>query len=126
MGKGDRSWDEGELTISSGTRRDLIGYEPTPQPSTLEVLHPGERRSCELRSGTMVVGREEGVQLRVESVEVSRRHLCITGQGEEFVATDLGSRNGFFLNGVRVHAATLQDGDLLVLGDAVLVFHQGS
>jgi pSer/pThr/pTyr-binding forkhead associated (FHA) protein len=38
---------------------------------------------------------------------------------------DLESSNGVFLNGVRVHSAALHEGDVIQIGDAVLVFREG-
>ena len=38
---------------------------------------------------------------------------------------DLDSRNGVYLNGVKIHSAVLHGGDNLQLGSVVLVFHEG-
>jgi pSer/pThr/pTyr-binding forkhead associated (FHA) protein len=56
---------------------------------------------------------------------LSRSHLSLTFIDEEFVCHDLDSSNGVYLNGVRIHSATLRDGDQLQLGAIVLVYREG-
>ena len=58
--------------------------------------------------------------------KVSRRHALIHAQGPaEFRLVDLGSSNGTYLNGRRVVQPTrLEDGDLITIGDFVLVFRR--
>jgi len=38
---------------------------------------------------------------------------------------DLESRNGSWLNNLRVHSATLREGDIVQIGDAIFVFRAG-
>jgi pSer/pThr/pTyr-binding forkhead associated (FHA) protein len=37
---------------------------------------------------------------------------------------DNDSRNGVFLNGVKVHSAVLRDGDVIQVADSVFVYHE--
>ena len=37
---------------------------------------------------------------------------------------DFESRNGVFLNGIKVHSAILRDGDILQLADVVFDFYE--
>jgi transcriptional regulator of acetoin/glycerol metabolism len=75
---------------------------------------------CTLLSGSkLTLGRGVDVELRVDSVGVSRRHAELLRQGPVFSLRDLQSRNGTFLNGRRVEHAALSEGDVLRLGDAV-------
>jgi adenylate cyclase len=53
---------------------------------------------------------------------VSRVHAIIEVDGVEPVVRDLGSTNGTFVNGERVGARALHDGDELVFGNTVLRF----
>ncbi len=69
----------------------------------------------------LVIGRS-GADLDVDDRGVSRRHARISrGTDGAWILTDLGSTNGTFLNGVRVRAARLQDGDEIRVG-AVTAF----
>ena len=72
------------------------------------------------------IGRTEGNDLVLPDERVSRRHALIHPQGEsEYWLVDLGSRNGTYLNGRRVHQPSrLRDQDQIRLGAFVLTFRQ--
>src|SRR5581483_11222418 len=52
-------------------------------------------------SGTVSLGRVEGVDLVVPDASVSRRHACLH-VGDEIAIEDLGSSNGTHVNGRRL------------------------
>jgi len=69
-----------------------------------------------------VVGRAAESDVRIADDQVSRRHveLTIVEDGRSYVrAEDLKSRNGLHVNGHRVQATLLDDGDHVVIGRAV-------
>jgi PAS domain S-box-containing protein len=69
-----------------------------------------------------IIGRTpDGVQFVVNDHGVSRRHAAIERVGDTFRVVDCGSRNGTWVNGSRVKSATLQDGDRLQLGGAIVM-----
>lgn len=58
---------------------------------------------------------------------VSRRHAVIVNRNDEFYVMDLGSRNGTYLQGVRLQAgqrSLLHDGDNLRFGNARFLFRE--
>lgn len=77
------------------------------------------RGQCQLllhRGDTVLVGREEGVDLRLNIPEISRRHAVVSWRGNAFEIQDLGSTNGVLINGERIEKATrLNDGDVIRL-----------
>lgn len=73
----------------------------------------------------VVIGRAEEANVRIPSQRVSRRHALIRRQGLDCVIRDNDSRNGIFLNGVKIHSAVLRDGDILQIADCVFVYHEG-
>jgi pSer/pThr/pTyr-binding forkhead associated (FHA) protein len=73
----------------------------------------------------LVVGRSCEADLQIDSSLISRRHLVLRRRGPEYEMEDLRSCNGVFLNGVRAHSAVLRDGDLLQVGEAVFIYHEG-
>jgi diguanylate cyclase (GGDEF)-like protein len=85
-------------------------------------------REYRLRRSVVVLGRDEGVHLRLPDEGVSRRHALIelSWDGdrtvERIVIRDLGSTNGTLVNGERVASAELREGDKIRLGDTVLKF----
>ena len=118
-----RDWDD--TTATSVSTADLLSQIPE-KPSILELVSgPGAPHKYLLIEEQIVVGREEGVQIQVFSKELSRRHVLIRRQDGEFTCLDLESRNGVFLNGIKIHSVSLKDGDNLQLGDLLFVFHQG-
>ncbi len=67
----------------------------------------------------VVVGRGRRVDLRVDPSldrSVSARHLELMRRGDDLVLRDLGSMNGTYVNGLRVHEAVVRDGDIVMLG----------
>ncbi len=70
-----------------------------------------------LESAEIVIGRSGGADIRVDDPGVSREHVRIArGPAGEFIAKDLGSTNGTWLNGVGIRSAALSEGDRLQIG----------
>src|SRR6185369_1164592 len=70
------------------------------------------------------IGRGDGCAVMLDSRSVSRLHALIQRRDAgDLSLVDLGSRNGSFVNGVRVSfPVTLNDNDKLVFGDQQLLF----
>ena len=71
-------------------------------------------------SGTLTIGRDAGASVTVASELVSRRHLEVACQAGRWLARDLDTLNGTFLNGAQLPPLTpfpLQPGTDLMLGD---------
>jgi hypothetical protein len=76
---------------------------------------------CELAlppvPGQYLIGRSEDVDLRLDDISVSRRHALISFVDGGWILTDLGSRNGTWINGWRLPGpAPVGAGDLLDVG----------
>lgn len=76
----------------------------------------------------VILGRALEADVRVNDSKVSRRHAKIntvinesTGK-TDYVLTDLGSRNGILVNGVKVSDEILSNGDKITVGDHILRF----
>jgi pSer/pThr/pTyr-binding forkhead associated (FHA) protein len=73
-------------------------------------------RLVELHDGVTRIGRSITAAVELDDITISRRHaLIVRGEGQTVLLDD-GSRNGVFLNGVRVNRAELADGDTIRLG----------
>jgi pSer/pThr/pTyr-binding forkhead associated (FHA) protein len=97
------------------------------EPDLLEQRRgPSAPRRIPLLEDEVIIGRNEGVTLRVASSSVSRQHAVIRREGPELSITDLDSQNGVIINGTRVHSAVLCDRDQVQLGEAVFIFRRGS
>lgn len=69
-----------------------------------------------------VVGRDADCNLVLDSPMVSRKHAELVREGDTYRIRDLGSANGTFLDGVRVHEAALAAGQEIYVGPCRLVF----
>ncbi|WP_274627427.1 adenylate/guanylate cyclase domain-containing protein [Arvimicrobium flavum] len=73
-----------------------------------------------------LIGRSEGVTIRLSDAGVSRQHATIRKDGAHYWLIDLGSANGSYVNEVALTSArVLADGDRIRLADCVLIFTSG-
>jgi pSer/pThr/pTyr-binding forkhead associated (FHA) protein len=106
----------------------LKGFRPTTtRPHVFELESgPGAGQKFVLDHDDLTIGRNEHAGLVLESDEVSRIHARVTRIDGEYTIEDLQSRNGLFLNGLRIHAAVVRDGDQLQVGDVLLSYREGT
>ena len=82
-----------------------------------------ERREVALSPGENVLGRTPEALVWIDSVGVSRRHARVLLTDTGAVLEDLGSKNGTYLNGLRLdRPQPLVDGDEIRLGSVRIVF----
>lgn len=75
-----------------------------------------------LTLSTITIGRGPHCDLQIVTHFVSREHARLTLHGSSAFIEDLGSRNGVFVNSVRVDRHPLQQGDLLTIGETQFRF----
>lgn len=76
-----------------------------------------------LSEGENIIGRTSGALVRISSSRVSRRHARIVVTGGRAVLEDLGSKNGTYVRGRKIHRPVdLSDGDEICFGRDVVVF----
>lgn len=85
------------------------------------IYHPGrfDERSFALAEGTTVIGRAPECEVCLLDNGLSRRHSAIETSGGKSYLVDLRSKNGSFVNGVRVDREALQPGDVIRLGEVL-------
>jgi len=95
----------------------------------LMIIEPGSAKTEHLLStGTNLMGRRVaentlGVDIALPGSNVSRRHAKLElHPGGRCELTDLESRNGTYVNGLRVDIATLESGDVVAIGNYKLIF----
>ena len=94
--------------------------------ATIHWLLIGER-VAPLREGDNIVGRDPGVDVWIDSPNVSRRHARLRVAGRTVTVEDLGSKNGTLIRNTPVHAAvSVADGDTLQFGSTLSVYRQSS
>lgn len=73
--------------------------------------------------GVAVIGRDKDCTIAIDDKQASRKHSRIFFDGRCFFVEDLGSRNGTFVNGVRIAQRTpLKPGDVLRIGVHTFTF----
>ncbi len=77
-------------------------------------------RSHPLKQGTYTVGKNPTCDIVLADKAVSRQHLKLEVHDEHVVATDLGSHNGSFVEGLRFTAMELRPGSVITLGTTEL------
>jgi hypothetical protein len=102
-----------------------VGAESTQKQSGIEAFRlvgEAEGRAIRLRLGAGETALGSGVDcgLVIRGRQVSRRHAVVVVDGRGVQLQDLGSKNGTFVNGVRVNRARLKEGDWLQLGEVIL------
>lgn len=76
--------------------------------------------------GVVYLGREKSCDLQLAHKDASRRHARIYLDGQRYRIEDLGSKNGTFVNGIRISEPTgLQGGDEIMIGNLCLRFETG-
>ena len=71
----------------------------------------------ELPEGPFVIGRSGECQLSLDDPLVSRRHATLNVSSDGVAVVDLESRNGVYVNGVRILSErNLSDGDRITIG----------
>lgn len=68
----------------------------------------------------IIVGRSSDLDMVLVEDMVSRKHARIVVDGERITIHDLGSTNGTFVNGERVKAMELSDGDRVLIGTSII------
>ncbi|MBI2339075.1 MAG: FHA domain-containing protein [Deltaproteobacteria bacterium] len=97
----------------------------TEHHPSLEVTGP----PCEGRKvfftddiAELVIGRDSTCPLVIDSPSVSRRHAVLHKKWGGVTVTDLGSKNGTFVNNQKVQEKLLKDGDMVMLGTVKALF----
>jgi pSer/pThr/pTyr-binding forkhead associated (FHA) protein len=90
----------------------------------LKVLRPGG--SVEAPPGSIKIGRATDNDIVIADVLASRHHATLAPLPGGTEIRDAGSINGTFVNGHRVEAAVLHDGDVITIGNVDLLFAGGT
>ena len=82
-----------------------------------DVEREPDGRIVDLAGEKVLVGRARDCGLRILTDAISRKHCVLAIVGGRWIAQDLDSSNGTFVNGVRVASGELREGDELRLGE---------
>jgi hypothetical protein len=94
---------------------------PAPLP-TMICLTGEAPSSYPLHKRVVTIGRNAECDIQVATHFVSREHARLSVSPEAVFIEDLGSKNGVFVNAVRVQRDQLRDGDLVTVGETQFRF----
>jgi DNA-binding winged helix-turn-helix (wHTH) protein len=90
--------------------------------STVTCVLISHDRVFPLRDGEHIAGREPALSIWLDSPKVTWRHARLAVLGQRTTIEDLASKNGTYVNGVRIMQPTiLQAGDEVRIGPFLLV-----
>jgi hypothetical protein len=124
-------FEEGDARVAMAPRSSVplgaiaveVGERARPEPEyclrMVEGVPPDGVYSI---GGKARIGRSETSEIVLADPSVSREHAVVEIRAGEPVVRDLGSTNGTFVNGRRVRAQSLRDGDELVFGSTKMRF----
>jgi pSer/pThr/pTyr-binding forkhead associated (FHA) protein len=75
-----------------------------------------------LTIGRKVIGRTEDNDLQIDNRFVSRHHCQVVTTEEFSVIEDLNSTNGIYIKGKRIRRMSLNDGDIISIGNDELMY----
>ena len=107
--------------LEGGAAKLETAAESAPAPALICLTGDAPKR-FPLTKRTVTLGRGPQCDLQVVTHFVSREHARITLTDGKPLIEDLGSRNGVFVNSVRVDRRTLAHGDLVTIGETQFRF----
>lgn len=126
--------DEGAAAIEEDTDTDILEIKlikkmmralDSEDIPSLEVLNgtlAGQRVFLSEEHPEFIIGRGDECHLTIPENVLSRSHVKLERKWGGVVVTDLGSKNGTFVNNEPVQEKLLHDGDRIMLGTIKLLY----
>ena len=87
------------------------------------IKHSEEELKLEIVNGAYTIGRSANNDIRLDDSVISRKHAMLIIENDEFFIEDLESRNGVFINGIRIrNREQIYSGYLLKFGNIIFKF----
>jgi pSer/pThr/pTyr-binding forkhead associated (FHA) protein len=92
--------------------------DPVTPPSARLVFLDEAGKECWVRIAPprFTIGRGSGNDLILGQMGISRSHAAVIVQNGDYYLRDLGSKQGTYLNGIKIEQAKLANGDRIQLG----------
>ena len=110
-----------ELTLPEQSLGEETSFlSPDTKPPAARLVMPNG--IVELTDSEYLVGRQRDNTIHIDALGVSGYHARIYRSGDSYVIEDMKSRNGTWINDLRVARATLKNGDAVRLGATEMRF----
>jgi two-component system, cell cycle response regulator len=118
-------WDE-EATSSTDVEeiRDKLSSAGTARTRPVLTILTGSAAGFlhKVSKGAAVIGRATNAEVRVDDDGISRTHARLRAETDRAWVEDMGSRNGTFVNGIRITTPTeLREGDKIQVGRGTVI-----
>jgi pSer/pThr/pTyr-binding forkhead associated (FHA) protein len=114
-----------ETALENPIQKTLKQPSPFGSKSIHLTVIEGEKKGVSFNItgiGTYTIGRHD-CDIVLNDEKVSRKHASVAVvRVDKFTLTDLASRNGTFVNGVRLSNQELKQNDLIRIGDTTFRF----
>lgn len=118
----DESLKEGTVKTAGSTKRGSVAPATSLAASSAHpMIEIGKERYL-LTGAVTILGRGSDCDIIVDDTGISRHHLELRVTPGGVIATDMGSTNGSFVEGHRISAATLVDGNTITIGRTQIMF----
>lgn len=95
-------------------------------PRLIILARNNSVRQVNIEGAITTIGRSGSNRVCIDSERVSRHHAAIQWLGDRFMLTDMGSRNGTYVNNEKIFSHPLDNGDAITVGDCKLRFLHSS
>lgn len=112
----------GRLSVDASSVKGAVAPAVNVAPSSDHPIVEIGDQSWLLTKDVTIIGRGSEADITIEDTGISRQHLELRITDAGVIATDLGSTNGTFVEGHRIEAATLLDGNEIVIGRTPILF----
>ena len=106
------------------TRQRAIGRRLAPFGHYLAFEEDDAEWLVPIKSNVTHIGRGLTAHVRIEEQRVSRSHAILVRHGHHTRLLDNRSANGTFVNGRRIVATNIVDGDVIRIGPVVMTYLQ--
>ena len=106
------------------TRQRAIGRRLAPFGHYLAFEEDDAEWLVPIESNVTHIGRGLTAHVRIEEQRVSRSHAILVRHGHHTRLLDNRSANGTFVNGRRIVATNIVDGDVIRIGPVVMTYLQ--
>jgi len=112
-----------ELKGDDGEKTRMVPRSYT-SPKYRLMLMEGERvkEEYQLDENELTIGRAEENKIVLKNETVSRKHVIVKKENNQYKIADLGSSNGTFVNNNKIKEKVLSKGDEIKIGKFVLKF----
>jgi hypothetical protein len=115
------------LQDAPGTADDvLVDLDALPADHAVLIVRSGAQAGAmfALTDPVTHLGRHPDSEIMLDDITVSRRHADVERTPNGYIARDVGSLNGTYVNQERIDEAPLHQGDELQIGKFRLVFFE--